>query len=164
VKFVFNQKGFLLLEHLIAIAIMGIISIGFLTIMQVISSYVVRQNALTMHEANTVAIRIQNEIRFADFLTASPGQLDAHFQDANEIVSFFVLNDRLVRRVNGRGGEILIYNLVSFDVVAFDSYAVRVGLRCSANHEFSFYLRTLQLNIDFTHFIEEEIADENIEE
>lgn len=156
-KFASNQKGFLLLEHLIAIAIMGILGIGFLGIMQVITVYTVDQNVLTMHEVNTIAVRLQNEARFADFLVASSGQLDLHFSDSNEVVNFFVLNDRLVRRVNGLGGEILIYNIASMDVIAFDPYTVRVVLKCLSGESFSFSLTTLQLNIDF---FEEEIEDE----
>jgi len=160
-KFVSNQKGFLLLEHLISIAITGIISIAFLSVMQVISGYAASQNALAMHEVNTIAIRIQNETRFADFLTASPGRFDVHFENSSEIVSFFVLNERLVRRVNERGGEILIYNIASMDVVAFGSGAVRVILKCSNGSEFSFSLSVLQLNIRFD---EEVTLDEYLEE
>ena len=156
-KFVFNQKGFLLLEHLIAIAITGIISIAFLSVMQVISGYTVDQNALTMHEVNTVAVRIQNEIRFADLLTVSTGRLELHFERSNEIISFFILNDRLVRRVNGRGGEVLIYSIASMDVVSFGAGAVRVELRCLSGDTFSFSVSKLQLDIDFAM---EEIEDD----
>jgi len=160
VKFVFNQKGFLLLEHLIAIAIMGIISVAFLSVMQVISGYTVNQNALTMHEVNTIAIRLQNEVRFAESFSANSGRLDVYWHDSDDIVNIFVLNDRLVRRVNGVGGEVLIYNIASMEVVALSSNVVRVVLRCMNGNDFSFILSTLQLKVEF---VTEVIPDEIIE-
>ena len=156
-KFVFNQKGFLLLEHLIAIAIMGIISISFLSVMQVISSYAADQNTLTMHEVNTVAVRLQNEVRFADFFITSPGRLDVHFANSNDVINFFVLNNRLVRRVNGLGGEVVVHNVTSMDVLALADNSVRIVLHCLAGQEFSFSLSILQLNI---YFVAEEKYDE----
>ena len=166
-KFVFNQKGFLLLEHLIAIAIMGIISVGFFAVMQVISSYSVNQNTITMHEINSIAVRLQNEMRFADTLMTSDGRLDVHFANSDDVVSFFILNDRLVRRVNDRGGEILIYHVASMEVIATGDYSVRIILTCLSGNAFSFSLSMLQLNIDFPDEEEielEEDGDKNVEE
>lgn len=159
-KYVYNQRGFLLLEHLISIAITGIISIAFLTIMQVIAGYTVNQNALTMQEVNTIAIRLQNEARFADALTVSAGRLDIHFNRTNQTVSFFVLNNNLVRRVDGLGGEILVYNVASLDVIAVDANQARLRLRCLAENEFAFYVSRLRLDIAT---FEEEFNDEELE-
>ena len=166
-KFVYNEKGFLLLEHLIAVAILGIISVGILSVMQVVSSYAVDQTALTMHEVNTVAIRIKNEVRFADAFITSDGRLDVHFANSEDVVSFLILNDRLVRRVNDRGGEILVYNVARMEVYEISANTVRVVLTCLMGNEFAFSLSTLQLNIDFPdeEAIEsEEDGDKDVEE
>jgi len=141
-----NEKGFLLLEHLISIVVVGILSLAFLSLMQVVRVYTVDQTALTMHEVNTLAIRLQNEIRFAESLSAADGQLFAHFADGR-VVSFSARNDRLVRQVDGQGGEIMVYNLAGMDVVLFGSQSVRVSLRSFDGDVFQFYLQILQMNV-----------------
>ena len=137
------EKGFLLLEHLISIVIVGILSIAFLSLMQVVRVYTFDQTSLTMHEINTLAVRMQNEIRFADSLSHADGQLLAYF--AEDVVSFTAQNDRLVRQVNGLGGEIMVYNLAGMEVVLFDNYSARVILRSPEDNVFQFYLEILRL-------------------
>jgi len=145
--FVYNEKGFLLLEHLIAIVIMSILSLTFLVLMQVVSSYRPDQTALSMHEVNTLSIRLQNEIRSADFLTVSGGELLAHFENDGNIVSFFVQNNRFMRQVNGRGGEILVYNIAGMNVLLFDENSARITLNSLEGDAFQFYLRVVTIEI-----------------
>jgi len=164
--FVFNEKGFLLLEHLIAIVIMGILSITFLALMQVVASHRADQTALTMHEVNTLAIRLQNEIRTANDLTASTNQLMAQFEDGNT-VSFQIQNNRLTRQVNGRGGEILIYNISELNVYLFNEHSVRITLKSLDGNRFQFYLQALTVEISFSEAEgeeEEKEEEENGEE
>lgn len=146
-RFAFNERGFLLLEHLIAIAIMSILSLAFFALMQMVSSYTVDQEAFTMHEANTLAVRMQNEIKTADFLSTANGQLLAHFDDGT--VSFAILNNRLTRQVNGRGGEILAYNVHAMDVTLFDQLSARITLRTADERWFQLYLSVLNIQLDF---------------
>jgi len=163
--FVFNERGFLLLEHLIAIAMMGILSFTFLVLMQVVSNYTTDQTVLTMHEVNTLAIRLQNEIRTADFLTVSGGQLAAHFENEGNIVRFLVQNNRLVRQVNGRGGEILVYNVAAIELLLFDEHSVRLSLRSLDGDVFQFYLEIVTVEIYFPEVeVEEEEEYEDDEE
>ena len=154
-----NEKGFLLLEHLIAIVIMGVLSIAFFSLMQVVSLYAFDQTSLTMHEVNSLAIRLQNEIRFANSLTAADGQLFAHFTNEGNIVSFSAQNNRLVRQVGGRGGEIMVYNLAGMDIVLFDNQSARVSLRSFNGDVFQFYLHILSMEVD-REISEEDINDE----
>ena len=135
-----NERGFLLLEHLISILIVGILSVAFLSLMQVVRVYTVDQTALTMHEVNTLAIRLQNEVRFADSLKAADGQLFVHFNEAGNVVSFSAQNDRLVRQVDGRGGEIMVYNLAKMEVFLFDDQSARISLVSFDGNVFQFYL------------------------
>ena len=142
-----NEKGFLLLEHLISILIVGILSIAFLSLMQVVQVYTVDQTSLTMHEVNTLAIRMQNEIRNARSLTAADGQLFAHFNGDENVVSFSAQNNRLVRQVDGRGGEIMVYNLADMHVVLFDNQSARVSLISFDGDVFQFYLEVLSIEV-----------------
>lgn len=161
-SFVYNEKGFLLLEHLISIVIMGVLSLAFLYLMQVVSAYTVDQTSLTMHEVNSLAIRLQNEIKFAEFLTVADGQLLAHFTREGDIVSFSAQNNRLVRQVNGRGGEILVYNLSGMDIDLFDDQSARLSLRSFDGDVFQFYLFVLSIDVDRVEI--EEGDDQNVEE
>lgn len=153
--FVSNEKGFLLLEHLIAIVIMGILSLTFLALMQVVSNYKEEQTTLTMHEVNTIAIRLQNEIRSADFLTATQGQLSAHFESENNIVNFFVQNNRLMRQVNGRGGEILVYNISEMSTLLFNEHSVSISLKSLDDNLFQFYLQVVNIAINVPEIVTE---------
>jgi len=157
--FVCNEKGFLLLEQLISIVIMGVLSITFLSLMQVVSVYTVSQTSLTMHEVNSLAIRLQNEIRFADSLSVADGRLFAHFTGAGNVVSFSAQNNRLVRQVDGRGGEILVYNLSGIDVVLFDNQSARVSLVSFDGDVFQFYLQVLHMEVNRPEISEEEDAN-----
>ena len=155
-----NEKGFLLLEHLISIVIMGVLSITFLSLMQVTSVYTANQTSLTMHEVNSLAIRLQNEIRFADSLTVADGRLFAHFIGEGNVVSFSAQNNRLVRQVEGRGGEILVYNLSGMDVVLFDDHSARVSLISFDGDVFQFYLSTLHMEVNHIEISEEDYIND----
>ena len=159
-SFVYNEKGFLLLEHLISLVIMSILNITFLTLMQVVSVYTVSQTSLTMHEVNSLAIRLQNEIQHADSLTATDGRLLAHFTREGDVVSFTAQNNRLVRQVNGRGGEIMVYNLSGMNVSLFDSRSARVSLRSFDGDVFQFYLQLLHVEVNLPEIWEENINEE----
>jgi len=142
-----NEKGFLLLEHLISVVIVGVLSIAFLSLIQVVRVYTANQTALTMHEVNTLAVRLQNEIRFAQSLSAADGRLFAHFTDGR-VVSYSAQNDRLVRQVDGIGGEIMVYNLAAMDVVLFDSRSAQVSLKSFDGGIFQFYLEVFRLEVN----------------
>ena len=144
------EQGFLLLEHLITLAIMGIVSLAVMPLMQVMVGYTSNQNALTMHEANTMGLRIKNEVRLADAVTGSDGVLRAVFADRGEVVTFFIQNENLVRRVNGSGGEILVYNVKQMNVLDFGNDSVRIILISGDGLQFSFYVYRLQLELDFS--------------
>jgi len=158
--FVYNEKGFLLLEHLISIVIMSVLSITFLYLMRVVSVYTVDQTALTMHEVNSLAIRLQNEIRLADSLTAADGRLFAHFTREENVVSFSAQNNRLVRQVDGRGGEIMVYNLSGMNVVLFDNRSARISLVSFDGDIFQFYLQALHMEVDHPEIWEEDDIDD----
>lgn len=147
-RFVYNEKGFLLLEHLLALAIIGILSIVLVYLLQVISVYHIDQNALTHHEINTLGLRLQNEVQFATSVSAAPNQFLIHFDHNDEVVSFSVRNDRLLRQVNGTGGEIATYHIRSLDVTLFGDQAARLQLTSLEGERFNIYVSTLRFYVD----------------
>ena len=155
-----DERGFLLLEHLIAIAIMSMLSIAFLALMQIVSVYTIDQTSLTMHEVNSLAMRLQSEIQHAERLTATDGRLLAHFTRDGEVVSFTAQNNRLVRQVNGQGGEIMVYHLSGMNVVLFDSQSARVSLMSLEGDVFQFYLQLLHVEVNLLASWEEDEDEE----
>jgi len=155
-----NEKGFLLLEHLIAIAIMSLLSVAFFTLMQIVSIYTVDQTSLAMHEVNSLAIRLQSEIQHAERLTVADGRLMAHFTRDGDVVSFTAQNNRLVRQVNGRGGEIMVYHLAGMNVVLFDHQSARVTLSSLDGDSFQFYIQLLHVEVDLSESWEEDEDEE----
>ena len=158
--FVCNEKGFLLLEHLISMVIMGFLSIAFLSLMQVVSIYSVSQTSLTMHGANSLAIRLQNEIQFADSLKIADGQLLVHFPGERGVVSFFAQNNRLIRQVDGRGGEIMIYNVARMNVILVDNRSARVSLTSTDGDVYQFHLQVLHMEVNRPEIREEGEIDD----
>ena len=147
-SYVFNESGFLLLEHLVAIVILGILSISFLHLIKVVTMYDVDQNALTMHEVNTIAIRMQNEIRSANTLKAGEDYIIAYFGATDQEISFSIRNNNLVRQVDGRGGEVLGYNIRAISAHKVNDNGALVSLICNEMQKFQFYIFTLNLNLD----------------
>lgn len=147
-RFVYNEKGFLLLEHVLSLALVGILSLALISLLQVVSAFHIDQTTLTQHEVNTLGVRLQNEAQFATSLSAAENQLLLHFNQNNDVVSFIVRNGRLVRQVNGSGGEIASYDVQSLDVVLFGDYAARLQLRSAEGERFDIYVSVLRLEVD----------------
>jgi len=142
-KFVCDERGFLLIEHLISLLIVGILSVMIVTLLQVVSSYSVNPNHLTMHEVETLATRIQNEARLASSLSAGDDELFLHFSE-DRVVNFSVRNNnRMVRQVNGVGGEIATYNLRSMDVNLIGEGTARLRLVSIEGEVFYMYITVL---------------------
>lgn len=148
-RFVYNERGFLLLEHILSLVIVGILSWAMIALLQVISVYHANQNALTQHEVNTLSVRLQNEVQFATSLSATENHLQVYFSQTGDVVSFVVRNGRLIRQVNGSGGEVLVYHLQGLDVTLFSDQAARLELVSIENQSFNVYVSTLRLDLDF---------------
>ena len=142
-RFVCNERGFLLIEHLISLFVVGILGALIATLLQVMASYNVSPNYLTMHEVQTLATRIQNEARLASSLSAGDGELRLYFADSGDRVSFVARNNRMMRQVNGSGGEVATYNLRSMDVRLIDDGAARLRLVSMEQEVFNMYITLL---------------------
>ena len=146
-RFAYDERGFLLVEHLISMVIVGILSIVLLYLMQIISIYRHDYNALTQHEVNTIALRLRNEINFATTLSVGNNELFVYFAETEETVSFSARNNRMLRQVNGVGGEIVTYNLQRMDVKLLSDQAARLRLVSIEGDVFYIYVSILSLDI-----------------
>ena len=155
-KFVYDERGFLLVEHLIAVVIVGILSVVLLSLMQVITAYRNDYRALTQHEVNTISLRLQNEINFATTLSADDHQLFVYFAKTGHTVSFSARNNRMLRQVNGVGGEIVTYHLRSLDVSLFSDQAARLRLTSLEGDVFEIDVSILSLDVEIVRMTDEE--------
>ena len=144
-QYVFDQKGFLLVEHLISVIIVAILSIVIVYLLQVFSMYHINLNSLSHQEVHTLATRLRNEVRKADFLSSGNNQLRLYFNDTERIVTFSARNGRMLRQVNGSGGEIATYNLYSMDVYLINDQAANLRLISLEGDIFYIYVTILRL-------------------
>jgi len=158
-SFVYDERGFLLLEHLIAVVIMGIMMVVFLSLMEIVAGFTAQQGELTMHEVNTLAVRIQNEARHANQLTSSDHQLFLHFDHTDDVIGFVISNNRLLRQVNGRGGEIMSYHVTNLNVEQLTDTRAGLLVNGSNGEVFRFSVRGLNPVLE-DETISEEIDDE----
>ncbi|MCL2559195.1 MAG: type II secretion system GspH family protein [Turicibacter sp.] len=154
------EKGFLLVEHLLSLAIVGILSVVALTLMHLIAVYRQDYNALTKHEANTIALRLQNEGRLATSISAGRGGLLLYFSETGDVVSFTATNNRLLRQVNGVGGEIVSYHVSGLDVHVFADQSARIRLMSVEGEVFELYVTVLRLDVDVVRVTEENDEDD----
>lgn len=156
-----DERGFLLIEHLISVVIVGILSVVLLYLMQIISVYRRDYNALTQHEVNTIGLRLQNEINFATALSAGDNQLLVYFAETGDTVSFSARNNRMLRQVNGGGGEIVTYNLRSMEVQLFSDQAARLRLMSLEADVFYIYVSILSLDVSIAQVADEENVEDD---
>ena len=140
-----DERGFLLVEHLISVVIVGIVSVVLLYLMQIISVYRSDYNILTQHEVNTIGLRLQQEIKFATSLSVRGNQLLVHFAEVGETVSFTARNNRLLRQMNRRGGEIVSYHVSQLEIQLFSDQAARLRLISHQGEVFDIYVSILNL-------------------
>lgn len=145
--FVYNEKGYLLLEHLLAMFVVGILVLTFVPLLTVITTYESDVNALTMHEVNTLAIRLQNEVRGGSHLKPRANGISVYFAPEGTTVSFFVQNNRLMRQVDGRGGEILHYHIRHLDASLATDTNATLALTSLTGEVFAFGLHIFDLTI-----------------
>lgn len=160
-RFAYDEQGFLLVEHLISVVIVGILSVVLLYLMQIISIYRHDYHVLTQHEVNTIGLRLQQEINFATTLSAGDNQLLVYFEETGDTVSFSARNNRMLRQVNGRGGEIVTYHLLQLEVHLFSDQAARLRLTSREGDVFEIYVSILNLDVSAVRVTDEEDGEDD---
>lgn len=155
-QFVYDEQGFLLIEHLLSIVIVGILSVILVSLMQITSIYRRDYNALTQHEVNTMGLILQDEINFATSLSTGNNQLLVYSAETGDTVSFSVRNNRMIRQVNGLGGEIVSYHIQRMEVQLFSDKSARIRLVSLEEDVFYIYVSILSLDVSITQVVKEE--------
>ena len=145
-NFVFNlsQHGFLLIEHLIATIITGSLILLTLSFIQVTKSYTSNLTVVSQNQIDILATQLQIESKTASyFKLSSPSELGIVLQTGTHI-SYRIQNQKLIRQVDGKGGEVALYHCDGLQAHLINEKAVELQLQTSTQN-FKFYLTTLTL-------------------
>jgi len=143
---VYNQKGFLLIEHIIVLFIISIVSLVLLATMQLIIGITRNPNYLTQHAVNTITLRIQSEAQNGNTLEPLSNGIRI-IMDEDTYVSFIIQNNRLIRRTHNGGQGILHYNVSTMEVEIIKPTLARITLTSTQNNQHTFHISILTLNI-----------------
>jgi len=147
-QYVYNQKGYLLIEHLMALFLTSILTAVIIALLQVLKSHHVEATQITQHEIETLTTRLNKEVRRASSISASQNRLILHFSDTTDKVSYHVQNNRLTRQINSLGGEIALYHCKKLTVELLNDHSVKLELISAFDDIFNIYLSTLTFPID----------------
>ena len=138
-----NDHGFILIEQLISLIIVGILSIIILVLFQTIVVFYDSDNTLTVQEVNTLTVRLQLESQRAATISVGDGSVHLHPHVGQNVVSYVVRNNRLIRQVNNAGGEILSYHVSHLSAVGHDLSRATMSITSTSGDVFDIYLFTL---------------------
>lgn len=146
-RFVFNQSGFLLIEHLIAILLTSLLTMVAVVLLHVIKSYEVNTNQISHHEIETLTSRLQKEAKYAKFIGTNQRGLLLRLNNGTN-VNYYVQNNRLTRQVNGAGGEIALYHCRSITVELINDQSARIEVISIFDDVFYIYISTFALPLE----------------
>ena len=92
-----NSKGFLLLEHLIALIITSLLLITLLSLIQVTKLYASNTDAVLLNELEALATQIQIEARLSLYFSSPNHQILNLHQSNGDTISYFISDERLMR-------------------------------------------------------------------
>ena len=137
-KFACNEKGFFLVEHLLAVVITSLLAAASVALIHTVRAYQVNPIHLTQHEVETLATRLQQEAAYATAIQTDPEQL--HLEIDGNLVSYVFQNNRISRQVNGRGGEIALYNVSGLHVAPGPNQSATLTITSMSGHAYEIYL------------------------
>lgn len=156
-----NSKGFLLLEHLITLLITSLLMMTLLSILQVTKSYTSNTDAVLLNELEALATQLQIESQFSlSFSSPYPHLLNLH-KSNGDTISYFISDERLMRQVNGKGGEVALYHCKTLTIEdSQDSYAT-VHLKTSSQ-SMTLYLNTFNLPLPNIELLDEALDEDSL--
>lgn len=156
-----SSHGFLLVEHLFAIIVTSILMIVLLSFIHLMKAYVSNYDLISQNQIDALTTQLQIEAKIATrFATSNQKELDVYLYDGS-LVTYRIQNQRLMRQVQGKGGEVALYHCQGLDVELLNDSAVYLNLQTPGKN-YRFYLTIISLPIPIILEVEEEAIDENI--
>lgn len=158
-----NSKGFLLLEHLIALIITSLLLITLLSLIQVTKLYASNTDAVLLNELEALATQIQIEARLSLYFSSPNHQILNLHQSNGDTISYFISDERLMRQVNGKGGEIALYHCKTLNVKDHQANYATIHLKTSSQ-SMTIYLNTFNLPLPTIELLEDEELLEELDD
>ena len=132
------EKGFLLVEHLIALIIVAALSQSALLILGMVLRYQSVPECVSSQEVGALGTRMQIDAGLSEHLNVQSGELS--FMSGNSQISYILRNGRLVRLSGGQGGEIALYQVASLAFTPLPGGAAQVAIISQCQDHFTLYL------------------------
>lgn len=156
-KFVYSlsNHGFLLVEHLIGLVITALLTLLILRLFPLIKTYQTDLDRVSHEEITTLRARLQKEAQHALRFDISGEKLTLYLESGKQS-TYFISNHRLMRQVDGKGGEVALYHCDQLDITQHHDQSVTLTLR-TKNNSYSIYLTSHRFPL---HPLNEDQVDE----
>lgn len=136
-----NELGFLLVEHLIALIIVGVLMQVCFCVVKLNEVYDFNADQVSVMDIQMAANQLQIDSRDMLKLTSSTDKL--HLQmESGSIVTYRISDGKLLRQVDGLGGEVLLYHCQNLLVELFDEQSGYLYLTTSSQQTYPIYITT----------------------
>lgn len=137
--FKLSSHGFLLIEHLVALSITSILVVVLTQFISIIDDFQTDLDQATSQEISALSTQLQKEAKQALYFSTNGSKFQIHI--ANETVpSYYISNHRLMRQVDGKGGEVALYHCENLQVTLHHDQSATLRLTTSANDTYDIYL------------------------
>ena len=132
-KFVLANKGYTLLETLVGLIVLGVLMTLLLAMVQMMNKNNV--NNYFNRNVSVIVTKLENDFIAAKSTSLEEGKLKMELYSGDKKVTYKCQGNKLVRRVNGLGGETLIDNLDSCSINSIDDKSYKINISYKKNKQ-----------------------------
>ena len=149
-----SNHGFLLIEHLLGLAITSILMLTLTQLLPMIDNYQSNLDKVTSQEISTLTTQLQKESQRAIYFSYRSPTFSVHLKDGS-IATYFISNHRLMRQINGKGGEVALYDCDKLTATIHHDQSATLTLTSSVGDVYSIYLSSILLPFELEELNEE---------
>jgi len=149
-----SNHGFLLIEHLLALSITSILMLTLTQLIPMIDNYQSNLDKVTPQEMSTLTTQLQKEAQRATHFSYRSPTFSIHLKDGS-IATYFISNHRLMRQINGKGGEVALYDCDKLTATIHHDQSATLTLTSSVGDVYSIYLSSILLPFELEELNEE---------
>lgn len=149
-----SNHGFLLIEHLLALAITSILMLTLTQLLPMIDNYQSNLDKVTSQEMSTLTTQLQKEAQRATHFSYRSPTFSVHLKNGS-IATYFISNHRLMRQIDGKGGEVALYDCDKLTATIHNDQSATLTLISSGGDIYSIYLSSTLLPLELEELDEE---------
>lgn len=157
-----NNRGYLLIEHLITLIITSLLITILLSFIQVTKLYLSNTNQVLLNELEALSTQLQLEAKVALSFSSPTSKTFRIHKRNGEIITYFISDERLMRQVDGKGGEVALYHCKGLNINSIEDHYASIELETSGQG-MTLYLHTFNLPLPNTQVVEYEFLEESEE-